>query len=127
MGKRLYVGNLSYSVTEVDLRDAFSAEGHEVSEVKVVMDRETGRPRGFAFVEMATEEGAQKAIENLNNRELQGRAMTVNEARERSGGGGGGGGGYRGGGGGGGGGYGGGGGGGGRGGRGGGGGGGGRW
>jgi cold-inducible RNA-binding protein len=127
MGKRLYVGNLSYSVTEVDLRDAFSAEGHEVSEVKVVMDRETGRPRGFAFVEMATEEGAQKAIENLNNRELQGRAMTVNEARERTGGGGGGGGGYRGGGGGGG--YGGGGGGGGGGGRGGGrgGGGGGRW
>lgn len=126
MGKRLYVGNLSYSVTEVDLRDAFSADGNEVAEVKVVMDRETGRPRGFAFVEMATEEGAQKAIENLNNRELQGRAMTVNEARERSGGGGGGGGGYRGGGGGGGGGYGGGGGGGGRGGRGGGGGGG-RW
>jgi RNA recognition motif-containing protein len=93
MGKRLYVGNLSYSVTEVDLRDAFSADGAEVAEVKVVMDRETGRPRGFAFVEMATEEGAQKAIENLNNRELQGRAMTVNEARERSGGGGGGGGG----------------------------------
>jgi RNA recognition motif-containing protein len=127
MEKRLYVGNLSYSVTEVDLRDAFSAEGYEVSEVKLVMDRETGRPRGFAFVEMATEEGAQKAIANLNNRELQGRAITVNEARERSGGGGGG---YRGGGGsgggGGGGGYGGGGGGGGRGGRGGGGGGG-RW
>jgi RNA recognition motif-containing protein len=114
MGKRLYVGNLSYSVTEVDLRDAFSADGFEVAEVKVVMDRETGRPRGFAFVEMATEEGAQKAIENLNNRELQGRAMTVNEARERTGGAGGGGGGYRGGGGGGGGGYGGGGGGGGR-------------
>jgi RNA recognition motif-containing protein len=124
MEKRLYVGNLAYSVTEVDLRDAFSAEGYEVSEVKVVMDRETGRPRGFAFVEMATEEGAQKAIANLNNRELQGRPITVNEARERSGGGGGGG--YRGGGGGGGGGYGGGGGGGGRGGRGGGGGGG-RW
>jgi RNA recognition motif-containing protein len=96
MEKRLYVGNLSYSVTEVDLRDAFSAEGYEVSEVKLVMDRETGRPRGFAFVEMATEEGAQKAIANLNNRELQGRAITVNEARERSGGGGGG---YRGGGG----------------------------
>ena len=91
MGKRLYVGNLSYSVTEVDLRDTFSADGFEVAEVKVVMDRETGRPRGFAFVEMATEEGAQKAIENLNNRELQGRAMTVNEARERTGGGGGGG------------------------------------
>jgi RNA recognition motif-containing protein len=97
MEKRLYVGNLAYSVTEVDLRDAFSAEGYEVSEVKVVMDRETGRPRGFAFVEMATEEGAQKAIANLNNRELQGRPITVNEARERSGGGGGGG--YRGGGG----------------------------
>jgi len=90
MGKRLYVGNLSYSVTEVDLRDTFGADGHEVTDVKVVMDRETGRPRGFAFVEMATEEGARAAIENLNNRELQGRAMTVNEARERSGGGGGG-------------------------------------
>ena len=92
MGKRLYVGNLSYSVNEADLREAFGAEGYEVSEVKLVMDRDTGRPRGFAFVEMATEEGALKAIENLNGRELQGRAVSVSEARERTGGGGGGGG-----------------------------------
>ena len=99
MGKRLYVGNLSYSVNEADLREAFGAEGYEVQEVKLVMDRDTGRPRGFAFVEMATEEGALKAIENLNGRELQGRAVSVSEARERTGGGGGGGGGYGGGGG----------------------------
>ena len=66
MGKRLYVGNLSYSVTEADLRDAVVAAGHDVAEVKLMMDRDTGRPRGFAFVEMATEEGASKAIENLN-------------------------------------------------------------
>ena len=99
MGKRLYIGNLSYSVNESDLRDAFSAVGYEVAEVKVVMDRDTGRPRGFAFVELTTDEGAQKAIENLNGRDLQGRTITVSEARERTGGGGGGGGGYGGGGG----------------------------
>ena len=93
MGKRLYVGNLSFSITETDLREAFKAEGHEVSEVKLVMDRETGRPRGFAFVEMTTDAGATAAISSLNGRELQGRAITVSEARERTGGGGGGGGG----------------------------------
>jgi cold-inducible RNA-binding protein len=92
MAKRLYVGNLAFSVTETDLRSAFEAEGCEVQEVKMVMDRETGRPRGFAFVEMATEEAAGKAIQNLNGRELQGRSVTINEARERTGGGGGGGG-----------------------------------
>jgi RNA recognition motif-containing protein len=92
MGKRLYVGNLAYSVTEMDLRSAFEAEGCEVTDVKVVMDRETGRPRGFAFVEMATDEQAVTAIQNLNGRDLQGRAVTINEARERTGGGGGGGG-----------------------------------
>jgi RNA recognition motif-containing protein len=99
MGKRLYVGNLSYSVNEADLREAFAGEGYEVAEVKVIMDRDTGRPRGFAFVEMTTDEAAAKAIENLNGRDLQGRAITVSEARERTGGGGGGGGGYGGGGG----------------------------
>jgi RNA recognition motif-containing protein len=104
LGKRLYVGNLSYSVTETDLREAFGAEGLEVVEVKIVMDRDTGRPRGFAFVEMATDEGAAQAIQNLNGRELMGRAVNVSEARERTGGGGGrggfgGGGGFRGGGG----------------------------
>jgi cold-inducible RNA-binding protein len=89
MGKRLYVGNLSYSTTEADLRDAFAAAG-EVAEVKVVLDRDTGRPRGFAFVEMATEAAAQSAMETLNGKDLQGRTIAVSEARERSGGGGGG-------------------------------------
>jgi cold-inducible RNA-binding protein len=90
MGKRLYVGNLAYSVTESDLRTAFESEGCEVQEVKLVMDRETGRPRGFAFVEMTTEESALKATQSLNGRDLQGRAVSINEARERTGGGGGG-------------------------------------
>ncbi len=103
MGKRLYVGNLSYSVNETDLRDAFTAEGYDVAEVKVVMDRDTGRPRGFAFVEMSSDQEAAAAIEQLNGREVDGRAINVNEAQERSGGGGGrgggGGGGYGGGGG----------------------------
>jgi RNA recognition motif-containing protein len=93
MGKRLYVGNLSFSITEADLKEAFKAEGHEVTEVKMVMDRDTGRPRGFAFVEMATDAGATAAMSSLNGRDLQGRAITVSEARERSSGGGGGGGG----------------------------------
>jgi cold-inducible RNA-binding protein len=99
MGKRLYVGNLPYTVTEADLREAVQASGHDVAEVKVMMDRDTGRPRGFAFVEMATEEGARAAIEALNGRDLMGRTLNVSEARERTGGGGGGGGGYGGGGG----------------------------
>jgi RNA recognition motif-containing protein len=93
MGKRLYVGNLSYSTTEADLRDAFAATGHDVAEAKIVLDRDTGRPRGFAFVEMATDAGALNAIETLNGKDLQGRAIAVSEARERTGGGGGGGGG----------------------------------
>jgi RNA recognition motif-containing protein len=91
MGKRLYVGNLSYGVTEAELRDTF-AEAGEVVDVKVVLDRDTGRPRGFAFVELSSDGEAQKAIETMNGRELQGRAMNVSEARERTGGGGGGGG-----------------------------------
>jgi cold-inducible RNA-binding protein len=89
MGKRLYVGNLAYSVTEADLRDVF-AESGDVTEVKVVLDRDTGRPRGFAFVEMANEGAATTAIKNLNGRDLQGRALNVKEAQERTGGGGGG-------------------------------------
>jgi RNA recognition motif-containing protein len=118
MGKRLYVGNLSYNVTEGELREVFAEGGRNVVEVKIVMDRDTGRPRGFAFVEMGTDDEATGAISSLSGREIQGRPINVSEARERaprSGGGGyggGGGGGY--GGGGGGGGYGGGGGGGGR-------------
>jgi RNA recognition motif-containing protein len=93
MGKRLYVGNLSYGVTEADLREVF-AEAGDVVDVKVVLDRDTGRPRGFAFVELASDGEATRAIEQLNGRELQGRAMNISEARERTGGGGGGGGGF---------------------------------
>jgi RNA recognition motif-containing protein len=92
MGKRLYVGNLSYGVTEADLREVF-AEAGDVTDVKVVLDRDTGRPRGFAFVELSNDGEATRAIEVLNGRELQGRAMNISEARERTGGGGGGGGG----------------------------------
>jgi len=92
MAKRLYVGNLAYSVTEADLREVFTETG-TVADVKVVLDRESGRPRGFAFVEMSTDDEAAKAMQTLNGREIQGRAISVSEARERSGGGGGGGGG----------------------------------
>jgi cold-inducible RNA-binding protein len=91
MGNRLYVGNLSYGTTELELRELFGQMG-TVADAKVVMDRETGRPRGFAFVEMSSAEEALKAIEQINGRELDGRALNVNEAQERSGGGGGGGG-----------------------------------
>jgi cold-inducible RNA-binding protein len=89
MSKRLYVGNLSYDTTEMSLRDLFGQSG-PVTEVKVVLDRDTGRPRGFAFVEMATDAAAQDAISQLNGRDLDGRALKVSEAEERSSGGGGG-------------------------------------
>jgi cold-inducible RNA-binding protein len=92
MAKRLYVGNLAYSVTEADLREVF-AEAGTVADVKVVLDRESGRPRGFAFVEMSTDAEAATAMQNLNGRDIQGRAISVSEARERASGGGGGGGG----------------------------------
>jgi cold-inducible RNA-binding protein len=92
MGKRLYVGNLSYDTTEADLRDTFGTAG-AVAEVKVMLDRDTGRPRGFAFVEMGSDTDAQNAIAQLNGRELGGRTLKVNEAQDRGGGGGGGGGG----------------------------------
>jgi RNA recognition motif-containing protein len=100
MGTRLYVGNLSYNVTEPELKDVFGENGRNVKEVKVVLDRDTGRPRGFAFVEMTTDAEAAQAIETLNGREIQGRPINVSEARERAprGGGGGGGGGFGGGG-----------------------------
>jgi RNA recognition motif-containing protein len=94
MGTRLYVGNLSYNVTEPELRDAFGEEGRNVVEVKIVMDRDTGRPRGFAFVEMGSDQEASAAISSLTGREIQGRAINVSEARERAPRGGGGGGGY---------------------------------
>jgi RNA recognition motif-containing protein len=92
MGTRLYVGNLSYNVTEPELKDVFAENGRNVKEVKVVLDRDTGRPRGFAFVEMTTDAEAAQAIESLNGREVQGRPINVSEARERAPRGGGGGG-----------------------------------
>ncbi len=94
MGSRLYIGNLSFDTDEASLRDALAQDGRNVSEVTVMMDRETGRPRGFAFAEMATAADAQAAIEALDGASLDGRNLKVNEARERqprSGGGGGGG------------------------------------
>lgn len=86
---RLYVGNLSFQSTEDDLHRAFAAFG-EVNEVKIVMDRETGRSRGFAFVTMADENGAREAVARLDGSQLGGRALRVNEAQPREGGGGGG-------------------------------------
>jgi RNA recognition motif-containing protein len=103
MGSKLYVGNLSYDTTEDSLRDAFSADGKQVERVSIITDRDTGRPKGFAFVEMGSEADAQAAISAWDGRELDGRALRVNEAQERPprkfGGGGGGGGGAPGGGG----------------------------
>ena len=86
MGRRLYVGNLSFGTTELELREVFGQYG-TVAETKIVTERETGRPRGFAFVEMGSDREAKEAIDQLNGRELGGRALTVNEAQERSGGG----------------------------------------
>lgn len=83
MSRKLYVGNLNYTTTEQELRDAFSAVG-PVASVSLVMDRETGRPRGFGFVEMETAEAAQEAIEKLNNSELGSRTLTVNLARPKT-------------------------------------------
>ena len=80
MNRKLYVGNLPFQTTETDLNELFASTG-EVSAVKLVTDRETGRPRGFGFVEMATDEGATSAIQSLNNAEYGGRNLTVNEAR----------------------------------------------
>jgi cold-inducible RNA-binding protein len=96
MSKRLYVGNLPYSVTESSLQEIFSEAG-PVESVKLITDRDTGRSKGFAFVEMGTDEGAERAIAEFNGRKVDGRALTVNEARPqepregRPGGGGGGG------------------------------------
>jgi RNA recognition motif-containing protein len=98
MGKKLYVGNLSYQVDSSELEQLFGAHGQVVS-AQIINDRDTGRSKGFGFVEMSSDQEAQAAIAALNGQEHQGRALTVNEARpreERSGGGGGGGGGGRG-------------------------------
>ncbi len=106
MNNKLFVGNLSFQTSEIALEDAFKAHG-DVTEVNLMVDKMTGRSRGFAFVTMATDEAAQAAIAAMHGQQLDGRALTVNVARPREErpGGGGGGGGYRGGGGGGGGGY----------------------
>src|SRR6516225_9318853 len=98
MSKRLYVGNLKYTVTSAQLQELFEQFG-TVSSAQVLSDRDTGRSRGFGFVEMANDDEAQAAIEALDGRDHDGRRLTVNEARPRTTGGGGGGGGYRGGGG----------------------------
>ncbi len=87
MGSRLYVGNLSYSTTEDKLREAFQAHGNVVS-ATVLLDRMSGRSRGFGFVEMSSDEEAQKAIAAMNGADVDGRALTVNEARAREEGGG---------------------------------------
>jgi len=100
MGCRLYVGNLPFSADEDQVRELFGQNDRTVVEVRLITDRDTGRPRGFGFVEMGSDEDAQGAISELNGFTMDGRPLTVNEARERSaGGGGGGGGGFRGGGG----------------------------
>jgi len=83
VGTKLYVGNLNYNTTEDSLRQAFGANGREVASVSIIMDRETGRSRGFAFVEMATAEGAQQALQELDGQDLDGRMLRINEARER--------------------------------------------
>src|SRR6476660_1888333 len=89
MSTKLFVGNLSFDITENDLQDAFAAHG-TVVEANLMVDRATGRPRGFGFVTMGSPEEAQKAIEALNGAQLDGRSLTVNVARpreERAGGG----------------------------------------
>ncbi|HUR47063.1 MAG TPA: RNA-binding protein [Candidatus Saccharimonadales bacterium] len=102
MSTKLFVGNINHTATENDVQDHFAAAGTVLS-VNIIQDRMTGRSRGFGFVEMASDEDAQKAISLFHEKDFQGRALTVNEARPREerggGGGGGGGGGYRGGGG----------------------------
>ncbi len=92
MGKKLYVGNLSYGVTDADLEQMFAAHG-TVESAQVIMDRDTGRSKGFGFVEMKTDQEAQAAIAALNGQDSGGRALTVNEARPKTEGGRGGGGG----------------------------------
>lgn len=85
MGKRLYVGNLPYNADEAMLKEAFGQDGRAVATVHVVMDRETGRPRGFAFVEMASDEDAKKALAAMDGAEFGGRSLRVNEAEDRRG------------------------------------------
>jgi RNA recognition motif-containing protein len=88
MSTKIYVGNLPWRATDAQLTEMFAAHG-EVTEARIVMDRETGRSRGFAFVTMANAQAAQAAINAINGVSLEGRALVVNEAREQTGGGGG--------------------------------------
>lgn len=88
MGRKLYVGNLGFDVTTQELQDAFAAVG-AIESAAVVTERETGRSRGFGFVEMVSVDDAQKAIQELDGREIRGRAIRVSEAQDRQGGGGG--------------------------------------
>jgi RNA recognition motif-containing protein len=97
MGKKLYVGNLAYGMSDSDLQALFEPHG-SVQSAQVIMDRDTGRSKGFGFVEMGSDQEAQAAIAALNGKEVEGRALTVNEARPKPEGGRGGGGGYGGGG-----------------------------
>jgi cold-inducible RNA-binding protein len=87
MGTRLFVGNLSYNVNEQELKEVFLSEKIEVRSVRVAMDRETGRPRGFAFVETETEVGAKESVEKLGGRLVQGRPLIIEEAQARPAGG----------------------------------------
>src|SRR6195256_1449926 len=82
MGKKLYVGNLAYGVTDGDLEQMFAAHG-TVQSAQVIMDRDTGRSKGFGFVEMGSDQEAQVAISAMNGKEVDGRALTVNEAKPR--------------------------------------------
>ncbi len=82
MGKKLYVGNLTYEVTDSALEQMFAAHG-TVQSAQVIMDRDTGRSKGFGFVEMGSDQEAQAAITALNGKEVEGRSLTVNEARPR--------------------------------------------
>ncbi len=91
MGKKLYVGNLTYGVTDADLQQLFAQFG-TVQSAQVIMDRDTGRSKGFGFVEMGSDAEAQAAIADMNGKDVEGRALTVNEARPKTEGGGGGGG-----------------------------------
>jgi RNA recognition motif-containing protein len=88
MGKKLYVGNLAYSIGDNDLQEMFAAYG-TVASAQVIMDRESGRSKGFGFVEMSSDQEAQAAIAGCNGKDIQGRALTVNEARPKAEGGGG--------------------------------------
>ena len=83
MTRRLYVGNLPYDATEKQIRQVFETEERKVVSIKIVTDRDTGRPRGFAFVDLETDEQAKVAIEQLNGKDFGGRALKVNEAEER--------------------------------------------